>query len=46
MKETSDAIDAVANDDAALAAICLSERPSKTMDLLPAPFKCALDPKP
>lgn len=39
VKETSEAIGAVANDDAALAAICLSERPSTASELLPAPLK-------
>lgn len=39
VKETFDAIEAVANDDAQLAAICLSERDDHS-ELLPALLKC------
>ncbi len=40
MKETSDAIEAVANDDAQLAAICLSDRPKS--ELASSLLKCAV----
>lgn len=39
VKETSEAIEAVSNDDAALAAICLSERPSAGSELMPSILK-------